>query len=214
MFCCSDKKENSEKNKMAKWWQNAVAKMEDAWEDVADAVEDAADTVLDAGVDLVKSGDCYQTIKMLKDNGTECYQLARETTELCETTQTRGDEMIKFGSEITETLHGMSTKMDVGLTLVAAILKAAKGADAIVTVCPMCQMNLEAYQKKISRRYHEDLSMTIIYLPQFLGLACGLSEQQVGLDLNLSVTDAFRQKIGCNFGSATNLFRSFNVHAA
>jgi len=89
----------------------------------------------------------------------------------------------------------MNTKMDVGLALVAAILKAAQGADAIVTVCPMCQMNLEAYQQKISRRHHEDLSMTILYLPQFLGLACGLSEQQVGLDFNLSVTDNFRQKI-------------------
>jgi heterodisulfide reductase subunit B len=89
----------------------------------------------------------------------------------------------------------MNTKMDVGLALVAAILKAAQGADAIVTVCPMCQMNLEAYQQKISRRHHEDLSMTILYLPQFLGLACGLSEQQVGLDLNLSVTDNFRKKI-------------------
>jgi heterodisulfide reductase subunit B len=89
----------------------------------------------------------------------------------------------------------MNTKMDVGLALVAAILKAAQGADAIVTVCPMCQMNLEAYQQKISRRHHADLSMTILYLPQFLGLACGLSEQQVGLDFNLSVTDNFRQKI-------------------
>jgi heterodisulfide reductase subunit B len=89
----------------------------------------------------------------------------------------------------------MNTKMDVGLALVAAILKAAQGADAIVTVCPMCQMNLEAYQQKISRRHHEDLAMTILYLPQFLGLACGLSEQQVGLDLNLSVTDNFRKKI-------------------
>ena len=90
----------------------------------------------------------------------------------------------------------MNTKMDVGLELVAAILKAAKGADAIVTVCPMCQMNLEAYQQKISRRNCEDLSITILYLPQFLGLAFGLSEQQVGLDLNLSVTASFRKKIG------------------
>jgi len=88
----------------------------------------------------------------------------------------------------------MNTKMDVGLELVAAILKAAKGADAIVTVCPMCQMNLEAYQQKISRQHCEDLSMTILYLPQFLGLAFGLSEHQVRLELNLSVNDSFREK--------------------
>jgi len=89
----------------------------------------------------------------------------------------------------------MTTKPEVALELVAAILKAARGADAIVTVCPMCQMNLEAYQKKISGMCHEDLSMTILYLPQFLGLAVGLSEQDLRLDLNLSVTKAFRANL-------------------
>ena len=89
-----------------------------------------------------------------------------------------------------------TTKPEVGLELVAAILKEAKGADAIVTVCPMCQMNLEAYQKKISRKYHEDIDITILYLPQLLCLAFGLSENKIGLDLNLSVTDQFREKIG------------------
>jgi len=88
----------------------------------------------------------------------------------------------------------MTTKPEVALELVAAILKAARGADAIITVCPMCQMNLEAYQKKISGMCQEDLSMTILYLPQFLGLALGLSEQDLRLDMNLSITKAFRDK--------------------
>jgi heterodisulfide reductase subunit B len=73
-------------------------------------------------------------------------------------------------------------------------LKAARGADAIITVCPMCQMNLEAYQKKISGMCKEDLSISILYLPQFLGLALGLSEQALRLDMNLSITKAFRDK--------------------
>jgi heterodisulfide reductase subunit B len=89
----------------------------------------------------------------------------------------------------------MTTKPEVALELVAAILKAARGADAIVTVCPMCQMNLEAYQKKISGMCKEDMSMTILYLPQFLGLAMGLSEKDLRLDLNLSITKAFRDKL-------------------
>lgn len=40
----------------------------------------------------------------------------------------------------------MTTKKDVALELTGALLKAAQGADCIVTVCPMCQMNLEAFQ--------------------------------------------------------------------
>ena len=89
----------------------------------------------------------------------------------------------------------MTTKPEVALELVASILKAARGADAIVTVCPMCQMNLEAYQKKISGMCKEDLSMTILYLPQFLGLALGLSEKDLRIDLNLSITKTFRDKL-------------------
>jgi heterodisulfide reductase subunit B2 len=92
----------------------------------------------------------------------------------------------------------MTTKPEVALELVAGILKAARGADAIVTVCPMCQMNLEAYQKKISGKCKEDMRMTILYLPQFLGLAMGLSEQDLRLDLNLSITKAFRDKLNLN----------------
>ena len=89
----------------------------------------------------------------------------------------------------------MNTKMEVGLELVHAILHSAKGADAIVTVCPMCQMNLEAYQQKISRKYQEALSITILYLPQLLGLAIGLSEKDLRLDLNLAITKDFRKKL-------------------
>ncbi|MGD8213264.1 MAG: heterodisulfide reductase-related iron-sulfur binding cluster, partial [Desulfobacterales bacterium] len=89
----------------------------------------------------------------------------------------------------------MNTDMDVSLELVTAILRGAKGADAIVTVCPMCQMNLEAYQQKISRRHKEDLRITVLYLPQFIGLALGLSEQELGLGLNLSVTKRFQEML-------------------
>jgi len=89
----------------------------------------------------------------------------------------------------------MSTKPDVGIELVAAILTEAKGADAVVTVCPMCEMNLEAYQRKASQKAGENLEMTILYLPQLLGLAMGLSEQAVRLDLNLSVTETFLRKL-------------------
>ena len=88
----------------------------------------------------------------------------------------------------------MNTKMPVALELVHAILQAAKGADAIVTVCPMCQMNLEAYQDKINRRYGDVSSVTILYLPQLLGMALGLSDEALGLGLNLAVNDHFRSK--------------------
>ena len=89
----------------------------------------------------------------------------------------------------------MNTKMEVGIELVAAILKGAQGADAIVTVCPMCQMNLEAYQEKASKICNDDLTITVLYLPQLIGLALGLTAKDLGLDLNLSITKAFKEKL-------------------
>jgi len=88
----------------------------------------------------------------------------------------------------------MTTKPGIGIELVAGILEAAAGADAIVTVCPMCQMNLEAYQEKASKIRGRDLKATVLYLPQFLGLALGLSKEDVRLDLNLAVGEAFKVK--------------------
>lgn len=89
----------------------------------------------------------------------------------------------------------MNTKQEVALELVGAILNAARGADAVATVCPMCQMNLEAYQAKVSEKIGDAANITIVYLPQLLGLAMGLSEKEVRLDLNLAVDPTLRKKL-------------------
>ncbi len=88
----------------------------------------------------------------------------------------------------------MATKPEVALVSVATILGAAAEADAIVTVCPMCQMNLEAYQKAAlaEGRGHP---LSVLYLTQLLGLAFGLSDDAVLLDKNLAVTEGLRGKL-------------------
>jgi heterodisulfide reductase subunit B len=88
-----------------------------------------------------------------------------------------------------------NTTPKVGLALSGAILKAAAKADAIVTVCPMCQMNLEAYQKRISHRLQQDVTVTVVYLPQVLGLAMGMDPRSLGLNYNLAVTPSFKHKL-------------------
>ncbi len=70
-----------------------------------------------------------------------------------------------------------TTKPGVGKTLVAKILDQTGDAHAVVTVCPMCQMNLEQFQPR---------PLPVLYLPQFLGLALGMSGTSLGCDLNLS----------------------------
>ncbi len=73
-----------------------------------------------------------------------------------------------------------TTKPEAGRFLVGQILDAARQADCIVTVCPMCQMNLETCGGDHGH------GVPVLYLPQFLGWAMGMSRQALGLDLNLT----------------------------
>jgi heterodisulfide reductase subunit B2 len=100
----------------------------------------------------------------------------------------------KMGGRCCGASH-MSTQREVGLALVAGILEAACGADAVVTVCPMCQMNLEAFQGAAGRSRQHDLRMSILYLPQLIGLALGLSENELGLNCNLTVSGDWESRV-------------------
>ncbi len=89
----------------------------------------------------------------------------------------------------------MTTKPKTAMELVGKILGAARGADLIVTVCPMCQLNLEGFQKEISRLKQTDLTLSILYLPQLLGLAMGLSPKDIMLDKNLAITANLKERL-------------------
>jgi heterodisulfide reductase subunit B len=101
----------------------------------------------------------------------------------------------KMGGRCCGASH-MSTQREVGTALVAGILEAAHGADAVVTVCPMCQMNLDAFQGPAGRAAGKDLHINVLYLPQLIGLALGLDTPSLGLQMNLSFDAAL-------MGSAT-----------
>ena len=75
----------------------------------------------------------------------------------------------------------LTTKPDVGLQMVRAILEACEPADCIVTVCPMCHMNLDSYQDKVSRLVGRPLHIPVLFLPQLMGLAFGLPESALML---------------------------------
>ncbi len=78
------------------------------------------------------------------------------------------------------------TQPDLGLDMAAEVLAACQGADCIVTVCPMCHMNLDAYQDQISHRLGQRVQIPVLYLPQLIGLAFGLPEQTLGLSRHLT----------------------------
>jgi heterodisulfide reductase subunit B len=75
------------------------------------------------------------------------------------------------------------TVEEVGHRLVYILLHQAKLAKAhvLVTVCPLCQLNLEAHQGKIKKRYGDDVTIPIPYFTQLIGMALDLPEKALGL---------------------------------
>jgi heterodisulfide reductase subunit B len=53
-------------------------------------------------------------------------------------------------------------------------------ADLMVTVCPMCQMNLDAYQAETNRYFHTNYKMPILFFTQLMGIAFGIDPTKLG----------------------------------
>lgn len=75
----------------------------------------------------------------------------------------------------------ITTKPEVGFSMAGAVLEAASPADCIAAVCPMCHMNLDSYQDKVSQVVGQPLSIPVLFLPQLIGLAFGLPESALML---------------------------------
>ena len=78
----------------------------------------------------------------------------------------------------------MTTFEETGLKLNKDLLACASsnGADVIVTTCPLCHFNLEAYQDRINEVYGTSLSMPILYFTQLLGIVLGIPSANLGLE--------------------------------
>ena len=69
-----------------------------------------------------------------------------------------------------------------------------EGADALVTPCPLCHRNLDAQQFDAARVVHRRLDLSILRLPQLLGLTMGLEPEKLGLGGHVvSVTPLLRK---------------------
>jgi len=72
---------------------------------------------------------------------------------------------------------------EIGLDLIYYLLKTAadNGANIIAVACPLCQFNLEAFQKEAAgNRVRQTLP--IVYFTQLIGLALGIDERTLGLN--------------------------------
>ena len=70
------------------------------------------------------------------------------------------------------------------------------GADAMVTPCPLCHLNLDGYQPKASAQSGIKIHMPILHLPQMVGLALGFSPKEMGLARHIVSVQEVEKKVG------------------
>lgn len=78
----------------------------------------------------------------------------------------------------------MGTREEIALRLCRNLLLCARQghADCIVVACPLCQINLDAYQVRINRTYGTDFRFPVLYFTQVMGLAMGLGTKELGIE--------------------------------
>jgi succinate dehydrogenase / fumarate reductase, cytochrome b subunit len=70
-----------------------------------------------------------------------------------------------------------------------------KGADALVTPCPLCHLNLDGQQPDAAKVLRKDIGVPIFHLPQLLGLAFGFTPQELRLNHHVVPTASALEKV-------------------
>jgi succinate dehydrogenase / fumarate reductase cytochrome b subunit len=70
-----------------------------------------------------------------------------------------------------------------------------KGADVLVTPCPLCHLNLDGQQPDAARVLKTRIDVPIFHLPQLLGLAFGIAPERLRLNHHVVGTAAALEKI-------------------
>jgi succinate dehydrogenase / fumarate reductase, cytochrome b subunit len=69
------------------------------------------------------------------------------------------------------------------------------GADAMVTPCPLCHLNLDAQQPQAAQQKGVKLGMPILHLPQMIGLALGIKPDELRLGRHVVGTSSVVEKL-------------------
>ncbi len=79
------------------------------------------------------------------------------------------------------------TNREAALSMVRNLLENAvrSGAALIATACPLCQVNLECYQRQINSDFGTSYAVPVLYFTQLVGLALGIAPDRLGIGSEL-----------------------------
>ena len=120
-------------------------------------------------------------------------------SELDDLMKALGAEVIDFPLK-TSCCGGHMTQIgpETAYELIRRLISGAEEyqADIMVTVCPMCQLNLDAYQGETNRFFGTNFHMPIVFFTQLMAVAFGIEPKDAGFGLELTSAKRALARIG------------------
>jgi len=164
-------------------------------------------SILDVLVPLAKSGElAHQSVKKLSGLKPACYYGCLMTRFPVDIAIEDNVENPQFMEIICEELGAApidwSYKTDCcgasaaindheqALILISKLYRDAieRGANCIITTCPFCQLNVDAYQEKVGKLYGIEKRLPVYFITELVGVALGLDAKEMQIDRH--ITDA------------------------
>lgn len=70
-----------------------------------------------------------------------------------------------------------------------------KGAEAMVTPCPLCHLELDGKQADAAAHKGQEIDLPVLHLPQLLGLALGFSPKEMSMQRHLVSTKYVEERV-------------------
>ncbi|RYD03795.1 disulfide reductase [Desulforamulus aquiferis] len=117
-----------------------------------------------------------QTVRSLRE-----FDNWENPTFLDDIARTLGAEPVNFPMKLKCCTGAMNmTSPEMTISSIYPIIKSAQeaGADLIITPCPLCQLNLDAYQVKVNKTYGTKFNMPVLFFTQLMAVAFGLDRKR------------------------------------
>jgi len=110
-----------------------------------------------------------------------------------------GCDVVDFPMK-TECCGGHMTQIgpDTAFELIRRLIDSADQykADVLVALCPMCQMNLDAFQGQMNGYFHTNYQMPILFFTQLMGVAFGIRPEKLGFGSEFVSAHEAMKRIG------------------
>jgi len=154
------------------------------WEEVGlDAIREAIKRPL-TGVVLAPHYGCHYLKPSELTAGFDSPDVPKTLAELISVTGAQAADYPSLKDCCGGGVLGMSEEVANAMARTKLEDVARTGAHALVLVCPFCNVMYEGQQKKIGKEAGLDLKVPVVYYPQVLGLALGMSSKDLGFKLN------------------------------